>query len=153
MQSPRWLCRQALAALGLESREEGMKGRRGFLLFCFVFILSWHCHTMAPHIGNLADVESCLLVSWALLWVQQQSLPGTLAAMSDAGRALVSKCCWFIGPQASSWFSRDSITASSCCWSPSAFPSGLLGMDRKWLKATSRSSVQCESSPQDTTLP
>lgn len=86
------------------------------------FFSPWISIVMRWHLAFLADVESFLFVSWALLWVHQlHPCWDPWLQLLWLRQSSVSKCCWLISPPASPWFPSGQIPANSCCWSPSAF--------------------------------
>ena len=93
------------------------------------------------HLAFLADVESFLFVSWALLWVHQLHPCWDPWLRILWLRALFSKCCWLISPQQAPRFLVAKSQQILAVGVQVPFPNGPLGKDVKWFEASSPSSV------------
>lgn len=103
---------------------------------------------MASPVGDLADVESCLFVSWALLWVHQQHpCRAPWLPLLRLRQSLCSKYWWLISPPPSPRFLVVQSKQTLAIGAQLPFPDCSLGKDKKWLKARTQSCVCCESGP------
>ena len=116
-----------------------MKGRR-FLFWIGMFI-RWHFALgtwQMLHVASLSPGHFCGFIS---------CVPTSPLGCNchEPGRALCSKCCWFIipPPPPSPWFSRGPIPTkpNTSCEVQVPFPGGPIRKEIKWLKASSLSRV------------
>lgn len=99
---------------------------------------SWIGIVLRWHPVFLADVESFIFVSWALLWVHQ------LHRCWDPWLQLLwlrQRCVFKVllanqPPQQAPGFPVAKSPTNSCWWSPSAFSRCPLGKDIRWLRTS-----------------